>query len=89
MSNDIKDSQNIEKNVVLVPFESITYSKGPSVIPEVTVIVTNVSRIIETKNGKYQIAGLMDHKGKPMSINLYGTNIGAFKVRSPLFLVWE
>ena len=60
----------------MVTFKSIIDSKGPSVIPEITVIITNVSRVIETKMGKYQIVGLMDHENQKMSLNLYDSNIG-------------
>ena len=41
--------------------------------------VTNVSRIIKTKSGKYQIVAIMDIDSEKTSINLYDSNIGKLK----------
>ena len=59
----------------LMTFQSFMTNKSQSIIPNIIVLVTNVSRIIETKMGKYQIATLMDTESQTLSINLYDSNI--------------
>ena len=64
-----------EKNEKLLSFEAILTDKSQG-IPSLTVLVTSISRTIETSRGNYQIAGIMDIESKKLNINLYDSNIG-------------
>ena len=70
---DIKIQNN------LITFQSIQENQSQTNIPSITFMVSNVSRIIETKTGKYQIAGILDKESQKTSINLYDSNIGKFE----------
>ena len=65
-----------EKSEKPQTFESILQNKSQTIIPCLTVLVTNVSRMIETKRGKYQIVGLIDIESQSLSLNLYDSHIG-------------
>ena len=69
------ENKEVKANEKLVTFSSVRNNQSQTQIPCLTAIVTNVSRIIETNNGKYQIAGLMDIESQRTSINLYDSNI--------------
>ena len=70
---DIKIQNN------LITFQSIQGNQSQTNIPSITFMVSNVSRIIETKTGKYQIAGILDKESQKTGINLYDSNIGKFE----------
>jgi hypothetical protein len=63
-----------------INFESIKEMTPSSLIQNVTFLVTNVSRIIQTKSGQYQICGLKDIDSNKISINLYEKYINKLEV---------
>ena len=68
--------EEIKVEMKLTTFQSIRANQSQTNLPSLTAMVTNVSRVIETKSGRYQIAGLVDIEGQKLSINLYDSNIG-------------
>ena len=52
-------------------FKAIQGLKNQAAIPKISVLVASLSRLIETKIGKYRIARLVDTEGDSMNINLY------------------
>ena len=71
----INTESKADKNEKLLTFEAILTDKSQG-IPSLTVLVTSISRTIETSRGNYQIAGIMDIESKKLNINLYDSNIG-------------
>ena len=63
-----------------INFESIKKMPPSSLIQNVTFLVTNVSRIIQTKSGQYQICGMKDIDSNKISINLYEKYINKLEV---------
>ena len=57
-------------------FQEIKENASQVYFPSITVLVSNVSRLIDTKQGKYQIAGIVDKESQKTSINLYDSSIG-------------
>ena len=76
MTNDIKVDSKLKT------FKSVKENHSQTNISSLTVMITNVSRIIETKTGSYQISGMMDVEGQKASINLYEKNIDKLEVGS-------
>ena len=72
---NIKTEDTQSKND-LTTFQSIKTNQSQTNFPSITILVTNVSRIIQTNTGQYQIAGIMDTESEKTSINLYDSNIG-------------
>ena len=75
---EVKEEESQIKND-LTTFQFIIENQSQIHFPSLTVLVTNVSRIIETKSGKYQIVAIMDIDSEKTSINLYDSNIGKLK----------
>ena len=71
---NIKESKD-NKNEKLQTFQSILEDKAQGV-SSLIVLVTSVSRTIETNRGNYQIAGIMDIGSEKLNINLYEPNVG-------------
>ena len=71
----LENSEETEEKDKLTTFEEIKTLQSQSIVPTLTGIVTSVSRIIETKNGQYQIIGLKDYQGMQTSMNLYDSHI--------------
>ena len=69
-------TENVNQKNNLITIESILANKSQTIIPSLTVMITNVSRIIETKTGKYQICEILDTESKKISLNLYDSFIG-------------
>ena len=61
-------------------FDEIKNMPSSSIIENVTFLVTNVSKIIQTKTGQYQICGIRDVKNTKLSINLYDKNMNKLEV---------
>ena len=68
--------EEIKVEMKLKTFQSIRANQSQTNLPSLAAMVTNLSRVIETKSGRYQIAGLVDIEGQKLSINLYDSNIG-------------
>lgn len=75
----VKTEENESPNN-LITFQSIEENKSQMNIASLTVLVSNISRIIETKTSKYQIAGIIDTENQKTSINLYDSSIGKFEL---------
>ena len=72
---EVKEEKNQIKND-LTTFQFIKENQSQIHFSHLTILVTNVSRIIETNSGKYQIVAIMDINSEKTSINLYDPNIG-------------
>ena len=68
-----------EKKIENTTFAFIRANKSQSLIPKLTVMVTSVSRLIKTKMGDYQIAGVMDAEGEKLSMNIYDSSVGSLE----------
>ena len=68
-----------EQIVEHTTFASIRANTSQSLIPQLTVMVTSVSRLIDTKMGIYQIAGIMDATGDKISMSLYDSSVGSLE----------
>ena len=73
-------NEELDENKTYLNFESIKKMSPASIIPNVTFLVTNVSRIIQTKSGQYQICGLKDIDSKKISMNLYDKYMNKLEV---------
>ena len=63
-------AQNIKEEKYLT-FEELKKMPPHTMIKQVTFLVTNTSRLMDTNSGQYQICGLKDINGEKISINLY------------------
>ena len=68
---DIDDAKNNDAPTTSTTFKSIQGLKNQANITKISVIIASLSRLIETRIGKYRIAKLMDIEGASMDINLY------------------
>ena len=78
----IEQKEPTEQNEQIVEhttFASIRANTSQSLIPQLTVMVTSVSRLIDTKMGIYQIAGIMDATGDKISMSLYDSSVGSLE----------
>ena len=69
-------NEEIQPKSDSITFQTIMTNTSQTIISLIIVLITNVSKIIETKMGKYQIIGVMDKDSKKLSLNLYDANIG-------------
>ena len=73
-------TKNTENEYSYVTFEEIRKMAPGTFLQTVTFLVTNVSRVIQTKSGHYQICGLKDINSDKISINLYDNFMNKLEV---------
>ena len=77
---DFSPGDSVNDGKEYTTFDTIQNLPPASIIPTVTFLVTNVSRIIQTKSGQYQICGIKDIESTKLSINLYDKHINKLEV---------
>ena len=77
---DFSPGDSVNDGKEYTTFDTIQNLPPASLIPTVTFLVTNVSRIIQTKSGQYQICGIKDIESTKLSINLYDKHINKLEV---------
>ena len=79
-NNCLISEEDLNDDDEYMTFEKIQEMPSGSLIQNGTFLVTNMSRIIQTKSGQYQICGLKDINSEKISINLYDKYINKLEV---------